>query len=135
MSRRLPSRPKSRITRKARIDLRDRARNPPTPLPMPSLSPGRGIQHIPRPAKRSPPPYRALSESRPHAARGPRPRCFRAALRAKDVGANTAFVAIVSAQVGLLAASWFSQGTFDYAPLAQFFWLFSGAVARSDAWA
>jgi hypothetical protein len=60
---------------------------------------------------------------------------FRAALRAKSVGANTAFAGIVAAQVALLAASWFTQGAFDYAPLAQFFWLFSGAVARADAWA
>jgi hypothetical protein len=60
---------------------------------------------------------------------------LRAALRAKDVGANTAFAGIVATQIALLAASWFTQGAFDYAPLAQFFWLLSGAVARSDAWA
>jgi O-antigen ligase len=59
----------------------------------------------------------------------------RAALRAKSIGANTAFSGIVASQVALLAASWFTQGAFDYAPLSQIFWLFSGAVARSDGWA
>jgi hypothetical protein len=60
---------------------------------------------------------------------------IRATLRARDVGAQTVFAGIVAAQAALLAASWFAQGAFDYAPMAQFFWLFAGAVARSDRWA
>lgn len=59
---------------------------------------------------------------------------LRAALRAKSIGANTTFAGIVGAQVALLVASWFTQGAFDYAPLAQFFWMSAGAVARADAW-
>jgi hypothetical protein len=60
---------------------------------------------------------------------------MRAALRSKDLGARTVFMGIVAAQCALLVSCWFSQGPFDYAPIAQLFWLFSGAVARSDAWA
>jgi hypothetical protein len=59
----------------------------------------------------------------------------RAALRTQEIGAKTVFIGAVSAQFGMLVSCWFSQGSFDYAPLAEFFWLFSGAVARSDAWA
>ncbi len=60
---------------------------------------------------------------------------IRAALRARERGAQTAFAGIAAGQVALLASCWFSQGAFDYAPLAQMFWLFAGAVARADAWA
>ena len=60
---------------------------------------------------------------------------FRATLGARDLAAQTAFAGIVSAQCALLVSCWFSQGAFDYAPMAQCFWLFAGAVARSDAWA
>ena len=59
---------------------------------------------------------------------------IRAARRAGNIGAKTAFIGIVAGQSALLLSCWFSQGSFDYAPLAQFFWLFSGAVALSDAW-
>jgi hypothetical protein len=59
---------------------------------------------------------------------------IRAAMRAKDIPSRTAFIGIVAAQCGLLTTCWFSQGPFDYAPVAQFFWLFSGAVARGDSW-
>lgn len=60
---------------------------------------------------------------------------LRAAARAEGLGAKTVFVGFVAAQTALLVSSWYSQGSFDYAPLAQFFWVFSGAVARGDAWA
>jgi hypothetical protein len=60
---------------------------------------------------------------------------FRAALRARTTVAQTAFAGIVAAQCALLVSCWFSQGAFDYAPMAQCFWLFAGAVSRSDAWA
>ena len=59
----------------------------------------------------------------------------RATLRAKDLAAQTAFAGIVAGQAALFVSCWFSQGAFDYAPLAQCFWLFAGAVARQDAWA
>jgi hypothetical protein len=60
---------------------------------------------------------------------------FRAAMRARSTAAQTVFAGIVAAQCALLVSCWFSQGAFDYAPLAQMFWLFSGAVATSDRWA
>jgi hypothetical protein len=60
---------------------------------------------------------------------------FRAALRARGTPAQTVFAGIVAGQCALLVSCWFSQGAFDYAPLAQMFWLFSGAVATSDRWA
>lgn len=60
---------------------------------------------------------------------------IRAAMRAKEIGPRTVFVGLVAAQCGLLVSCWFSQGPFDYAPVGQFFWLFSGAIARMDAWA
>jgi hypothetical protein len=60
---------------------------------------------------------------------------LRAALRAKDLASQTAFIGIVAGNVGCLVSCWFSQGAFDYAPVGQMFWLFAGAVARQDAWA
>ena len=60
---------------------------------------------------------------------------IRAMLRAKTTGAYAVFAGIVAAQILMLVNGWFSQGAFDYAPVAQFFWFLSGAVARSDAWA
>jgi hypothetical protein len=60
---------------------------------------------------------------------------LRAALRAREVGAQTVFAGAVAAQSAMLVSCWFSQGAFDYAPMAQCFWLFAGAIARSDAWA
>jgi cell division protein FtsW (lipid II flippase) len=60
---------------------------------------------------------------------------LRAALRAKDIASQTAFAGIVAAQVALFVSCWFSQGGFDYAPVGLCFWLFTGAVARQDAWA
>jgi O-antigen ligase len=60
---------------------------------------------------------------------------LRAMRRAKTIGAYTVFAGILSTQILMLVNGWFSQGAFDYAPVAQFFWFFSGAVARSDAWA
>jgi len=60
---------------------------------------------------------------------------IRAVLRTKEVGARTVFIGIVAGQCALLVSGWFSQGPFDYAPMAQLFWLFSGAVARADDWA
>jgi hypothetical protein len=59
----------------------------------------------------------------------------RAAMRATEIGPRTVFIGLVAAQCGLLTSCWFSQGPFDYAPVAQFFWLFSGAIARMDSWA
>jgi hypothetical protein len=59
----------------------------------------------------------------------------RAAVRAKGVVAQTAFIGIVAGQIALLTSCWFSQGGFDYAPVGQCFWIFAGAVARQDAWA
>lgn len=59
---------------------------------------------------------------------------IRASLKARDVAAQTAFAAIAAGQLALLVSCWFSQGGFDYAPFAQCFWLFTGAVARQDAW-
>ncbi len=55
-------------------------------------------------------------------------------LKARDLAAQTAFAAIAAGQLALLVSCWFSQGGFDYAPFAQCFWLFTGAVARQDAW-
>jgi hypothetical protein len=60
---------------------------------------------------------------------------IRAALRSRDVAAQTAFAGIAAGQLALIVSCWFSQGAFDYAPLGQCFWLFTGAVARQDAWA
>jgi hypothetical protein len=60
---------------------------------------------------------------------------IRAALRTKDLASQTAFAGIVAGQAAMFVSCWFSQGAFDYAPLAQCFWLFAGAVARQDAWA
>jgi hypothetical protein len=60
---------------------------------------------------------------------------IRAMLRAKTTSAYAVFAGIVAAQIMMMVNGWFSQGAFDYAPVAQFFWFFSGAVARSDAWA
>jgi hypothetical protein len=57
---------------------------------------------------------------------------IRAMLRAKSTSAYAVFAGIVAAQIMMLLNGWFSQGAFDYAPVAQFFWFFSGAVARSD---
>jgi len=59
----------------------------------------------------------------------------RAMVKAKTTSAYVIFAGIVSAQIVMLVNGWWSQGAFDYAPVAQFFWFFSGAVARSDAWA
>jgi hypothetical protein len=59
---------------------------------------------------------------------------IRAALKARHIGAQTAFAGIAAGQLALFVSCWFSQGAFDYAPLAQCFWLFAGAVARQDAW-
>ncbi len=39
------------------------------------------------------------------------------------------YAAIAAGQVSLLVSGWFNQGAFDYAPMAQMFWLFAGAVA------
>lgn len=58
----------------------------------------------------------------------------RAALRTRDVIAQTSFAGIAAGQVALFVSCWFSQGAFDYAPVGQMFWLFAGAVARQDAW-
>jgi hypothetical protein len=59
---------------------------------------------------------------------------IRAALRARDLAAQTAFAGIAAGQLALIVSCWFSQGAFDYAPLGQCFWLLTGAVARQDAW-
>lgn len=57
---------------------------------------------------------------------------LQAVMRAKDLGSRTVFIGVVAGQIAQLVAGWFSQGPFDYAPVSQFFWLFSGAVARRD---
>lgn len=57
---------------------------------------------------------------------------LRAMRRAKSTGAYTVYAGILAAQIMMLVNGWFSQGAFDYAPVAQFFWFFSGAIARSD---
>lgn len=59
---------------------------------------------------------------------------LRGALRAADPGARSVFMGLVAAQVLLLVSGWFSQGPFDYAPVSQMFWLFTGALARVDDW-
>jgi O-antigen ligase len=57
---------------------------------------------------------------------------LRAAARTSDVGVRTAYIGVVAGQVALLCSAWFTQGAFDYAPLAQEFWLFAGAIARQE---
>jgi uncharacterized membrane protein YciS (DUF1049 family) len=42
---------------------------------------------------------------------------------------HSVFIGFVAAQCALLIAGLATQGTFDYAPLAQIFWLFCGALA------
>jgi O-antigen ligase len=59
---------------------------------------------------------------------------IRAAVRSNNLAARTAFIGLSAAQFGLLFSCWFTQGAFDYAPVAQMFWLFTGAIARSDGW-
>jgi hypothetical protein len=53
----------------------------------------------------------------------------RAAFRAVNRRLGIAYAAIAAGQVSLLVSGWYNQGAFDYAPMAQMFWLFAGAVA------
>ena len=54
---------------------------------------------------------------------------IRAYLLVRDGAARTVYAGMAAAQGGLLAAGAFMQGPFEYAPVAQLFWLFAGAVA------
>jgi O-antigen ligase/polysaccharide polymerase Wzy-like membrane protein len=53
---------------------------------------------------------------------------IRSALGARDIRARTVFAGAAAGQVGLLAAASLTQGAFDYAPIAQAFWLLGGAA-------
>ncbi len=46
---------------------------------------------------------------------------------------HTVFLGFVAAQCALLASAFLTQGAFDYAPVAQIFWLFCGALALPQA--
>jgi|GEM_PF-1819901 len=54
---------------------------------------------------------------------------FRAMRSARRVETQATYAGMAAAQVGLLTASFLTQGAFDYAPVSQAFWLFSGAIA------
>jgi hypothetical protein len=54
---------------------------------------------------------------------------LRFAYRAKSRQLGIAYGSFAAAHVSLLVAGWFDQGAFDYAPLAQMFWLFAGSIA------
>lgn len=56
----------------------------------------------------------------------------RAALRARNLGVRTVFAGAAAGQIGLLVSASLTQGAFDYAPIAQAFWLFSGAALNRD---
>jgi hypothetical protein len=53
---------------------------------------------------------------------------WRAAMRAESIAMAATFAAMGAAQVALLASGFLNQGALDYAPIAQMFWLFAGAV-------
>jgi O-antigen ligase len=53
-------------------------------------------------------------------------RCIGAA---KNPETRAVYIGMASAQIALLINGIWSQGAFDYAPVSQIFWLFSGAVA------
>jgi hypothetical protein len=54
---------------------------------------------------------------------------LRGAFAAKGRQLGIAYAVIAGGQVSLLVSGWFNQGSFVYAPMAQAFWLFAGAVA------
>jgi len=54
---------------------------------------------------------------------------LKCALVAPELAVRATYAGMAAAQVSLLAAAFLTQGAFDYAPVAQIFWLFSGAVA------
>lgn len=54
---------------------------------------------------------------------------IRALRGARSVETRATYAGMAAGQIGLLAASFLTQGAFDYAPLAQAFWLMSGAIA------
>ncbi len=53
----------------------------------------------------------------------------KAANEAGSVETRSVYIGMAAAQVGLLFTGFWTQGSFDYAPVAQVFWLFAGAVA------
>jgi hypothetical protein len=53
---------------------------------------------------------------------------WRAALRSSNLSVAATYAAMGAAQIALLASGALNQGALDYAPLAQMFWLFAGAV-------
>jgi hypothetical protein len=57
---------------------------------------------------------------------------LRAAYKATSVGVCTTFAGMGAAQIALLAAGTLNQGSLDYAPLAQMFWLFAGAITMPE---
>lgn len=54
---------------------------------------------------------------------------YRAMRAAKGIETRATYAGMAAAQVGLLTAGFMTQGAFDYAPVAQAFWLMSGAIA------
>lgn len=54
---------------------------------------------------------------------------IKAANEAVSVETRSVYIGMAAAQVGLLFTGFWTQGSFDYAPVAQVFWLFAGAVA------
>jgi hypothetical protein len=57
---------------------------------------------------------------------------IRAARRAGSVGVSATFAAMGAAQIAMLVAGTLNQGSLDYAPVAQMFWLFAGAIAMPE---
>jgi O-antigen ligase len=53
---------------------------------------------------------------------------FSRARKASSLQLRSAYNGLGAAQLGLLANGLLSQGSFDYAPVAQAFWLFSGSI-------
>lgn len=54
---------------------------------------------------------------------------IRWAARAKTVATRATYISFAALQVGLLTTGIWTQGSFEYAPVAQVFWLLAGAVA------
>ncbi|HEY8313072.1 MAG TPA: O-antigen ligase family protein [Candidatus Baltobacteraceae bacterium] len=54
---------------------------------------------------------------------------IRCSKQAASLEARSVYIGMAAAQIALLVNGIWSQGAFDYAPVSQIFWLFSGAVA------
>lgn len=55
-------------------------------------------------------------------------RTLKCAFDAQTLGARTVYIGYAGAQVELFVSAFFTQGSWDYAPVAQAFWLLAGAT-------